>query len=111
MERSIKQVESIISQTVPEARIVVSDYGDKEGIEGADNPGGFTGIVRVELVAQNEERTQFDIVNTLLNELTIVPGIDAQEIVIDPLSPDGENGLIVQIFGLIQKLRKILLMV
>ena len=38
LERSIKQVESIISQTVPEARIVVSDYGDKEGIEGADNP-------------------------------------------------------------------------
>lgn len=107
LERSIKQVESIISQTVPEARIVVSDYGDKEGIEGADNPGGFTGIVRVELVAQNErERTQFDIVNTLLNELTIVPGIDAQEIVIDPLSPDGENGLIVQIFGFDPEIKK-----
>jgi HAE1 family hydrophobic/amphiphilic exporter-1 len=100
LERSIKQVESIIQQQVSEARIIVSDYGDKEGIEGADNPGGFTGTVRVELVPQNERnRTQFEIVNTLLNELAIVPGVDVQEIVIDPLSPDGENGLIVQIFG------------
>lgn len=107
LERSIKQVESVIQQTVPEARIVVSDYGDKEGIEGADNPGGFTGTVRVELVPQKErERTQFQIVNTLLNELTIVPGVDAQEIVIDPLSPDGENGLIVQVFGFDPDIKK-----
>ncbi len=107
LERSVKQVESVIQQTVPEARIVVSDYGDKEGIEGADNPGGFTGTVRVELVPQNErDRTQFEIVNTLLNELTIVPGVDAQEIVIDPLSPDGENGLIVQVFGFDPEIKK-----
>ncbi|MBO6523414.1 MAG: efflux RND transporter permease subunit [Balneolaceae bacterium] len=100
LERSFKQVESVIRQEVPEARMVVSDYGDKEGIEGADNPGGFTGSVRVELVPLNERnRSQFEIVSDLLNELTIVPGIDVQEIIQDPLSPDGENGLIVQIFG------------
>lgn len=107
LERSIKQVESIIQQTVSEARIVVSDYGDKEGIEGADNPGGFTGTVRVELVPQKERsRSQFEIVNKLLNDLTIVPGVDAQEIVIDPLSPDGENGLIVQVFGFDPEIKK-----
>ncbi|MCG8372141.1 MAG: efflux RND transporter permease subunit, partial [Balneolales bacterium] len=100
LERSVKQVESVIQQTIPEARIVVSDYGDKEGIEGADNPGGFTGTVRVELVAQNErDRTQFEIVSQILEDLKIVPGISVQEIIIDPLSPDGENGLIVQVFG------------
>lgn len=100
LERSFKQVESVISQEIPEARIVVSDYGDKEGIEGADNPGGFTGTVRVELVPLEERiRTQFEIVGDILNKLTIVPGIDVQEIIQDPLSPDGENGLIVQIFG------------
>lgn len=107
LERSIKQVESIIQQTVSEARIVVSDYGDKEGIEGADNPGGFTGTVRVELVPQKERsRSQFEIVNKLLSDLTIVPGVDAQEIVIDPLSPDGENGLIVQVFGFDPEIKK-----
>ncbi len=100
LERSFKQVESVIRQEVPEARIVVSDYGDKEGIEGADNPGGFTGTVRVELVSLDDRnRTQFEIVGDILNKLTIVPGIDVQELIQDPLSPDGENGLIVQIFG------------
>ncbi|MCP9291737.1 efflux RND transporter permease subunit [Gracilimonas sediminicola] len=100
LERSITQVESIIQQEVPEARLVVSDYGDKEGIEGADDPGGFTGTVRVELVPQNErDRSQFEITSSLLEKLQIVPGVEIQEIIIDPLSPDGENGLIVQIFG------------
>lgn len=100
LEKSIKQVESVIRQEIPEARIVVSDYGDKEGIEGADNPGGFTGTVRVELVAQKERaRTQFEIVSDILKKLEIVPGVDIQETIQDPLSPDGENGLIVQVFG------------
>ncbi|SMO94823.1 efflux RND transporter permease subunit [Gracilimonas mengyeensis] len=100
LERSIGQVESIIQQEVPEARLVVSDYGDKEGIEGADDPGGFTGTVRVELVPQDERsRSQFDITSSLLKELQVVPGVEIQEVIVDPLSPDGENGLIVQIFG------------
>ncbi|MBO6794682.1 MAG: efflux RND transporter permease subunit [Balneolaceae bacterium] len=107
LERSIKQVESVLSRTIPEARIIVSDYGDKEGIEGADNPGGFTGTIRVELVGQDErERSQFDIVNQALTDLQIVPGVDVQEIVIDPLSPDGENGLIVQIYGYDPEIKK-----
>lgn len=107
LERSIRQVESVIQQTVPEARIVVADYGDKEGIEGADSPGGFTGTVRVELIDQAERsRSQFDIVGKLLEDLKIVPGIDVQEIVIDPLSPDGENGLIVQIYGYDQAIKQ-----
>lgn len=100
LERSIGQVESIIQKEVPEARIIVSDYGDKEGIEGADSPGGFTGTVRVELVSQEERsRSQFEIVSDLTQKLQIVPGVDIQETIQDPLSPDGENGLIVQIFG------------
>lgn len=107
LERSINQVESVIRQEIPEARIVVSDYGDKEGIEGADNPGGFTGTVRVELVAQNERsRTQFEIVSDILEKLQIVPGVDIQETIQDPLSPDGENGLIVQIFGYDPEVKK-----
>jgi len=107
LERSIKQVESVLRRTVPEARIIVSDYGDKEGIEGADNPGGFTGTIRVELLPQKERtRTQFEIVNQTLVDLQIVPGVDIQEIVIDPLSPDGENGLIVQVFGYEPEVKK-----
>lgn len=107
LERSFKQVESVIRQEIPEARMVVSDYGDKEGIEGADNPGGFTGTVRVELVPLAERsRTQFEIVGDILNKLTLVPGIDVQEIIQDPLSPDGENGLIVQIFGYEPEVKK-----
>jgi len=100
LERSMSQVEAIVQREVPEARLVVSDYGDKEGIEGADDPGGFTGTVRVELVSQNErDRSQAEITASLLRELQVVPGVEIQEIIIDPLSPDGENGLIVQIFG------------
>lgn len=107
LERSISQVESIIQRDVPEARIVVSDYGDKEGIEGADNPGGFTGTVRVELVPQQERsRSQFEIVSSLIESLQIVPGVDIQELIQDPLSPDGENGLIVQIFGYDPEVKK-----
>ena len=52
LERSITQVETIIQQEVPEARLVVADYGDKEGVEGADNPGGYRGTIQVELVGQ-----------------------------------------------------------
>ncbi|HCT50928.1 MAG TPA: AcrB/AcrD/AcrF family protein, partial [Balneola sp.] len=56
--------------------------------------------VRVELVPKDERtRSQFDIVSELLKKLEIVPGVSIQETIQDPLSPDGENGLIVQIFG------------
>lgn len=107
LERSMGQVESIVQQEVPEARLIVSDYGDKEGIEGADDPGGFTGTVRVELVSQIErERTQAEITSSLMRELQVVPGIEIQEVIIDPLSPDGENGLIVQIFGYDPEIKK-----
>ncbi len=107
IERSISQVEAIIKQEVPEARLVVSDYGDKEGIEGADSPGGYQGTVRVELISQDERsRTQFAITSSLLKALEIVPGVEIKELVIDPLSPDGENGLIVQIFGYEAEVKK-----
>ena len=107
LERSMGQVESIVRQEVPEARLIVSDYGDKEGIEGADDPGGFTGTVRVELVSQNERnRSQAEITSSLMRELQIVPGVQIQEVIIDPLSPDGQNGLIVQIFGYDPEIKK-----
>jgi HAE1 family hydrophobic/amphiphilic exporter-1 len=100
LERTIGQVENIIDEQVPEARLVVSDFGDKEGIEGADNPGGYQGTVRVELVPQGERsRSQQQIVSTLLDTLYVVPGAEIKQITEDPLSPEGENGLVVQIFG------------
>lgn len=100
LERTISQVETIISAEVPEARLVVADFGDKEGIEGADNPGGYQGTVRVELVPQAERnRSQSEIVSDLLLELESVAGAEIKEVREDPLSPEGENGLIVQIFG------------
>jgi len=100
LERTIGQVENIIDEQVPEARLVVSDFGDKEGIEGADNPGGYQGTVRVELIPQGERsRSQQQIVSTLLDTLYVVPGAEIKQITEDPLSPEGENGLVVQIFG------------
>jgi len=100
LERTISQVESTINSEVPEARLVVSDYGDKEGIEGADNPGGYQGTVRVELVPQSERsRSQQQIVSELLEELEGVAGAEIKEVREDPLSPEGETGLIVQIYG------------
>ncbi|MDZ7692791.1 MAG: efflux RND transporter permease subunit [Balneolaceae bacterium] len=100
LERTISQVESIIDREVPETRLVVSDFGDKEGIEGADNPGGYQGTVRIELVPQSErQRSEAEITSSLLDELEVVPGAEIKEVQQDPLSPEGENGLIVQIFG------------
>lgn len=107
LERTIGQVESIVDEQVPEARLVVSDFGDKEGIEGADDPGGYQGTVRVELIPQGERsRSQQQIVASLLDTLEVVPGAEIKEVREDPLSPDGENGLIVQIFGYEQRVKE-----
>jgi len=98
--RTIDQVEATVKKQVPEATLIVSDYGDKKGIEGADNPGGYHGTVRVELTPSRERsRTQFQITSTLLDSLESVPGADIKEVRDDPLSPEGENGLIVHIYG------------
>lgn len=100
LERSIKQVEGVIDKEVPETRLVVSDFGDKEGVEGADNPGGYQGTIRVELVPQNQrDRSESQIVASLLGELETIPGADIKEIQQDPLSPEGESGMVVQIYG------------
>jgi HAE1 family hydrophobic/amphiphilic exporter-1 len=100
LERTVIQMEDVIRNEVPEARLIVSDYGDKTGIEGADNPGGNQGVVRVELVPVDERaRGQFEITASLLESMQNIPGANIKELREDPLSPDGETGLIVQIFG------------
>lgn len=100
LERSITQAESIIRKNVPEARLVVSDFGNKEGIEGAENPGGYQGSIRVELSPQGErDRSESQIVSSLLDRLEVVPGASIKEVQQDPLSPEGESGLIVRIYG------------
>lgn len=106
LERTIRQVEDIIRDEVPELRLLVSDYGDKIGIEGADNPGGNHGIVRVELVpVDDRSRNQFEITASLLRTLEDVPGANIRELREDPLSPDGETGLIIQIYGFDPEIR------
>ncbi|MEX1063480.1 MAG: efflux RND transporter permease subunit [Balneolaceae bacterium] len=100
LSRTMEQVEEVIRNEVPEARLLVSDYGDKTGIEGADNPGGNQGIVRLELVPVAERsRSQFEIAGSLLRTLEAVPAANIRELREDPLSPDGETGLMVHIFG------------
>jgi hydrophobic/amphiphilic exporter-1 (mainly G- bacteria), HAE1 family len=100
LERTIRHVEAIVRDEVPETRLLVSDYGDKLGIEGAENPGGNQGVVRIELVPVNQRsRSQFEITGSLLRALQEVPGANIRELREDPLSPDGETGLIVQIYG------------
>lgn len=100
LERTITQVEGVVRRLVPEAHLIVSDYGDKTGIEGADNPGGNRGVVRIELVPVNERsRHQVEITAALLRELELVPGAHVRELREDPLSPDGETGLVAFIYG------------
>lgn len=107
LERTISKTESIIQQEVPEARLIVSDYGDKTGIEGADNPGGFHGTVRIELIPNKQRaRSQFEITAGVLEALEVVPGAEIKEVKEDPLSPEGETGLIVQIYGYEQQQKK-----
>lgn len=100
LERTVVQVEDLIKQEVPEARLVVAEYGDKPGVEGADNPGGFYSTIRVELLEPHlRDRTQFEIVSDVLAALNTVPGAEIKELRKNPLSPDGENGLIVYVYG------------
>jgi hydrophobic/amphiphilic exporter-1 (mainly G- bacteria), HAE1 family len=107
LERTIIQVEAIISEEIPEQRLVVSDYGDKIGIEGADSPGGNQGRIRIELVPVNErDRSQMQITADILEKLEAVPGANIREVREDPLSPDGDTGLIVQIYGFEQDMKQ-----
>ncbi|MCC5940904.1 MAG: efflux RND transporter permease subunit [Balneolaceae bacterium] len=109
LERTIMQVENIVNEAIPEARLVVSDYGDKTGIEGADNPGGNQGRVRVELVPiSDRSRSQMEITADILERLQVVPGANIRQVREDPLSPDGETGLIVQIYGFDQDIKAFL---
>ena len=109
LERTIIQVENIVREEVHEARLIVSDYGDKIGIEGADNPGGNQGRVRVELVPiTDRSRSQMEISATVLERLQQIPGANIREVHEDPLSPDGETGLIVQIYGFDQDVKRVL---
>ena len=107
LERTIIQMEEIIRRDVPELRLIVSDYGDKIGIEGADNPGGNQGVIRIELVPiEQRSRSQFEITAALLEALQDVPAANVRELREDPLSPDGETGLIVQIYGFDPEIRE-----
>ncbi|MDZ7758440.1 efflux RND transporter permease subunit [Rhodohalobacter sp.] len=109
LERTIIQAENIIREEVPEARLIVSDYGDKIGIEGADNPGGNKGRIRIELVEVGDrDRSQMEIASSVLSSLNAVPGANIREIREDPLSPDGETGLIVQVYGFDQDVKRAL---
>lgn len=106
LERTIVQVEDILREEIPEARLIVSDYGDKTGIEGADNPGGNQGRIRIELVPVDERsRSQMEISSAILESLQYVPGANIRLVREDPLSPDGETGLIVQIYGFDQDIK------
>lgn len=59
------------------------------------------------MVGQKErKRGQFEITQSLLASLEQVPGVQIKELIIDPLSPDGENGLMIQIFGYDPELKK-----
>ena len=100
LERTFEQVEEIVEAEVPEARLVVSEFGDKEGVEGADNPGGYQGRTRIELVPSSDrDRSEFEIASALLERLETVPGAEINEFRQDKLSPDGQTGLIIQISG------------
>ncbi len=100
LEESFVKAERIIMDTVPEARLIVSDYGDKRGVEGAEFPGGFRGVIRVELVSSRERsRGQLEIVGQLLEDLRDVPGASTRELRQNPLNPEGDDGLIVNIYG------------
>ncbi|MEX1123468.1 MAG: efflux RND transporter permease subunit, partial [Balneolales bacterium] len=106
LKESFSQVETVIREQVPEARLIVSDYGDKKGVEGAENPGGNHGVVRIELVPNNERsRDQFEITSSLLEALQKVPGTQITEVTDNPLNPEGDDGLIVQVFGYDQETR------
>lgn len=107
LQNTIYQVEQIIEREVPEARLIVSDYGDKRGVEGADTPGGYQGTVRVELVPRDQrDRGQFEITAATLRALQDVPGADIREIRENPLNPDGNDGLIINVYGFDMTLKK-----
>ncbi|MGM0506003.1 MAG: efflux RND transporter permease subunit [Bacteroidota bacterium] len=100
LERSIQEAEEVIRQEGSDVRLMVSDYGDKPGIEGADHPGGNRGVIRLELTpAADREQHQVEITASLIESLQVIPGLDVRELREDPLSPDGETGLQLRIYG------------
>lgn len=100
LERSIREAEEVIRQEGSDVLLMVSDYGDKPGIEGADHPGGNRGVIRLELTpAVERDRHQIEITASLIEALQVVPGLDVRELREDPLSPDGETGLQLRIYG------------
>jgi HAE1 family hydrophobic/amphiphilic exporter-1 len=105
--QTFNQVEHIIKKNVPEATLVVAQYGKKKGVEGVDNPSGNQGTVDVELVPRNQRhRSQQEIVASLVDSLQVVPGAQIKQLKSDPLRPQGNNGLIVQVFGFNPEVRK-----
>jgi len=48
---------------------------------------------------KDRDRSQFEITDDILQKLTVIAGVEIKEVIIDPLSPDGETGLIVQVYG------------
>ena len=55
---------------------------------------------------KERKRGQFEVGKSLLGSLEKIPGVQIKELIIDPLSPDGENGLMVQVFGYDPELKK-----
>ncbi|MEX1213339.1 MAG: efflux RND transporter permease subunit [Balneolaceae bacterium] len=100
LERSIEEAEAVIRESGVDVRLMVSDFGDKPGIEGADHPGGNRGVIRLELVpAAERDQHQVEITADLIEALQVVPGLDIRELREDPLSPDGETGLQLRVYG------------
>lgn len=109
LERTLGLAEEIIREEVPEVRLMVSDYGNKPGIEGADHPGGNRGVIRLELVSvEDRDRHQIEITAAIIESLQRVPGLDVRELREDPLSPDGETGLQLRVYGYDQNQRRVL---
>ncbi len=103
---TFNQVEHIVKRDVPESQLIVAQYGKKKGVEGADNPNGNEGTLDVQLVPKNQrKRSQQAIVASLLDSLKIIPGAQIKELKNDPLRPQGNNGLIVQVYGNNEQMR------
>lgn len=72
-------LESIIAEDVPEAQVVVSQFGGGEGFAALFGQNAWTGNIQVRLPPKSQrERNQFDIAEALLDRFKEIPGIDVK---------------------------------
>lgn len=98
MRNLVGQVESMIRDAVPEARVVTADYGSAEGFSAIWGGTANKGTLRVRLTTPAErERTQQEVEAELTERFRDIPGLEVELASFD--MGGGGGDIVVKLFG------------